>query len=252
MIRKRFGIIYFFMSLLSSLSFAADEGIQEAKGTWDDYKIITERNIFSRYRTGAVSTPRLRQNVVATEQSYYTLRGITRQLDGYVSFIEDSRTANVTRFKKGDAIGEGEITSHTLDYITYECDGQAIKVEIGMNLEGQVSNYGRQYYSTAQDDSQGNSGFPGMGQMPDMVAQAGDQTQGRGAQGPGMGRFQSSGQTTATGQPAVTEQSQSSRQASTTVQSSQTTTQSFTGAGQDETSEEILERLKERRKKELE
>jgi len=294
----RFKIIGLSILFLSSIAFAADEETKEEKATWNDYKIIAEKNIFNRYRSGAVTTMRQQQVMVASEQSYYTLRGITRQSDGYISFIEDARTAKVTRFKKGDAVAQGKVSAITMDDITYEYGDKALEIEVGMNLEGNVLGSGMQYYSSGNGSSQARTGFPemgqmpggmgqfpgmdqgqgGMGQMPGMgQSQMDDQFQGRGAQGRGVGQFQSSGQMTSmdqfqqngqqqgagqrqameqaqtTSQSAVTGQSQSTGQASATPQAGQSTTQSVTtGAGPGESSDEILERLKERRKKELE
>lgn len=305
----RYKIIGLSILFLSSVAFAADEDTKEEPATWNDYKIVAERNIFNRYRTGEVTTSRQQQVQVASEQSYYTLRGITRQSDGYISFIEDSRTANVSRFKKGDTVAEGKISAITMDDIAYEYGEKTLEIEIGMNLEGNVLSSGMQYYSTGNDSSQAMNGFPergqmpgmdqaqggmgqmpgmgqfpnmgqtqgGMGQMPGMgQTQTDDQSQGRGGQGRGMGQFQTAGpvasmgqfqqngqqqgtdqrqavsQAQSTGQAETTGQSQSTGQSSIAVQSGQTTAQSVTDTGGSESSEEILERLKERRKKELE
>lgn len=312
----RYKIIGLSILFLSSVAFAADEDTKEATVTWDDYKIVSERNIFNRYRTGAVTTSRQQQVQVASEQSYYTLRGITRQSDGYISFIEDSRTASVSRFKKGDDVAEGKISAITMDDIAFEHGEKTLEIEIGMNLEGNVLSSGMQYYSTGNDSSQDMNGLPewgqmpgmdqtmggmgqmqgmgrmqgGMGQFPNMdqsqggmgqmpgvgQTQTDDQSQGRGSQGRGMGQFQSSDQMTSmdqfqqngqqqrtdqrqaisqsqtTGQSTTTVQSQSTVQSSIAGQISQTTAQSVTDTGDSESSEEILERLKERRKKELE
>src|SRR4030042_2506406 len=149
MMRQACKIVGFSILFLSSGAFAAGEETGSATKSWDDYKIISERNIFSRYRTKAVPMSQLQQQVVVVpEQSYYTLRGITRQSDGYISFIEESRTADVTRFRKGDSIAEGRVIGIDMDYISYENEGKTLKVEIGMNLEGKVSGPGTQYLSS--------------------------------------------------------------------------------------------------------
>jgi len=285
-----FKIIGLSILFLSSLAFAVEEETKEKDATWNDYKIIAERNIFNRYRTGVVVIPRQQQVVVPSEQSYYTLRGIARQADGYISFIEDTRTANVTRFKKGDAVAEGKISAISMDEVTYEYGDKALKVKIGMNLEGDVLSRDMRYFSSGNGAFQARNSFAEMGQIPGMSqaqggmgqlpgmdqSQTGNQFQGRGAQGRGMGQFQYSGPTTppsqfqqngqqqgidqrqvmgqtqSKGQSASTIQSQTTGQSSVAGQTGQTTTQAVTGTGQSEGSEDILERLKERRKKELE
>ena len=301
MTRKFYRGIGFSLLLLSSMAFAEGEETKGVMKTWDSYKVITEKNIFSRYRTKAVPISERQQVVVIPDQTYYTLRGITKQEDGYISFIENSRTMSVTRFRKGDSIAEGKITGISLDYITYEKEGKSLKIEIGMNLEGQVSSSGMQYASSGLGNSQRNTGFPGMGQMPGGQSQDGmgqrpsigqnqggmgqfpsmdqnqggmgqmpgqasgqdpttGQNQGRG-QGPGVmigqGQTQTTGQTQPAGQAqggrgqfTAIDQSQSSSQATVTIQAG---TAVQTGAQQQgESSDAILERLKEKRKKELE
>ena len=205
-------------SVLLSLSAIATRGeTEENTKSWDDYRIITDRNIFSRNRTKAVKSSEVRRQKVsvASEQSYYTLRGITRQSDGFVTFLEDSRTMDVKKFRKGESIGEGTISEITLDYISYEYGDKTIKVEIGMNLEGQISSSETDYYFSGFDDYFNSSGSSDTGQSGEP-----DQSQ-------EMDRFGTTDNGRASSQPVA-----ESRQ-------------------QDENSENILQRLKERRKKEL-
>ena len=112
--------------------------------------------------------------------------------------------------RTGQLIGDGKIKGMTLDYISYELEGESTRVEIGMNFEGQVSSSGTQYSSSWFDDSQGSSSFSEMGQFPDM------------------------------------DQSQPASENKVTAQPVPETQQ------QDESMDNILQRLKERRKKELE
>ncbi len=296
MMKQACKIIGFCMLFLSSGALAAGEETGPATKSWDDYRIITERNIFSRYRTKTIPMSQVKEQVVVVpEQSYYTLRGVTKQTDGHISFIEDSRTAAVTRFRNGDSIAEGRITAINMDYISYENAGKTLKVEIGMNLEGQVSGPGTQYLSSGFGRAQGNAGFPvmgqaqGTGQVPGMgQSQTGGQFQGRG-QVPAMGQIQSTGQGASTGQTQANGQQQGMGQRPAMGGQSQRTGQAAAGmqpqamgqsqqagqaaaAGQKQTTvnsssagqaagaavqpaadtDDIMQRLKERRKKELE
>lgn len=240
----RYKFIGFSILFLSSIAFTTEEETKEAAKTWDDYKIIAERNIFSRYRTKALPFSEVRQPVVVPEESYFTLRGITKESNGYVSFIEDSRTMGITRLRKGDSIAEGRITGITLDYLYYENEGKTEKVEIGMNLEGQVVSSGMKYASSGFESSQvqRNSRFSeteksqGMGQFPSIDQMPGmDQSQGGRGQMPGMDQSQSIVQSSSAGQPSTAQ------------------TQAITGTQQQgASSDDIIQRLKERRKKELE
>jgi len=297
-------IVGFSILLFYSGAFASGEEPEKAPRSWDDYKIITQRNIFSRYRTKAVPMSQVQEQVlVVPEQSYYTLRGITKQSDGYISFIEDSRTVSVTRFRKGDSIADGRVTEIDMDHISYENGGKDLSVEIGMNLEGHVSGAGMQYLSSGSGRTQPNGEFSGIAQSRGMgqqgppggvIGQAEGQFQGRG-QEPAMGQFQPTGQGSDAGQSQSIGQVQGmgQREAARTTQpagqsgpamqlrapgQSQTggqagatgqlqtivdssgagqaevlTVQPVTGAQQEASdSDDIMQRLKERRKKELE
>jgi hypothetical protein len=243
--------------------------------------------------------------VLIPEQTYYTLRGISKQSDEYVSFFEDSRSMAVTKFRKGDFIAGGKITDIALDFLSYQNEGKAQKVEIGMNLQGEISGTESKYLAPNFNNSQGNSRaqaagqfqnrgqtpqmggqiqgvgeFPqmggqsqGMGQSPQRGGQFSgmdqgqgvsqmpgmDQPQGgRGQQDPGITQSQPAGQTQATGTSRTS--SASAGQGQTTAQppmavQSNAAIQTVDGAQQQGTntdSESILQRLKERRKKELE
>jgi hypothetical protein len=266
-------IIVFSLLLMSSTAIVYGEETKAASKSWDDYKIISERNIFSRNRTKTVVLTEIqKQVIIVPEQRYLTLRGITKQSDGYVSFIEDSRTSNVARHKKGDSVAAGKITDITLDSLSYKHGGKTLKIEIGMNLEGQTSTAYMENTSMSAGpmNSSGSAtvgqGPGGMGQMPGGMGQQGqgvgqqgpgamgqqgqsgamgDQFQGRGGQGPGMNQAQAAGQSAGAGQSsATTNISQSADQA-------QTTTQAAKAGQSSESSDEIIQRLKEKRKKEL-
>jgi len=298
---RGFGIAVFSLWLMSSAAIVCGEETKAAAiKSWDDYKVIAERNIFSRNRTRTVMlTEAQRQIVTVPEQRYHTLRGITKESDSYISFIEDSRTSGVNRYRKGDSVAEGKITEITLDNISFKQGGKTLKVEIGMNLEGQASTESMQNASMsggpmnnsafgAMGQGPGGAGqqgqggaagqMPGgmvqqrqagMGQMPDGTGQQGQrgmvqmsggmgpqgqdsgqttsvggQFQGRGSQAPGMNQSQATAQPVETGQPSATASlSQSSGQPRTTTQAAKEASES---------SDEIIQRLKEKRKKELE
>jgi len=129
MIRQCYKVLGFSVLLLSSVAFADGEQTTAATKTWDNYKTITEKNIFSRNRTKAVPLSLIQQQVVVvSEQSCYTLRGITKESAGYVAFLEDSRTTGVTRLYKGEAVAEGKISGMTGDGISYAHDGKTLKL----------------------------------------------------------------------------------------------------------------------------
>lgn len=69
-------------------------------------------------------------------ESFFVLRGITRDEDGFIAFIEDTRTYNMARTRVGDSVTEGTVKNMTLDHMTFELNGETRQIEIGMDLGG--------------------------------------------------------------------------------------------------------------------
>lgn len=233
---RNYGVIIISAFILFFAALVSGEETNNIKNSWDDYKIISERNIFSRSRTKAVPVVNeIRQPIIVVpEQTYYTLRGITKQSEEYVSFVEDSRTMAVKKVRKGDKIGPGKAGDITLDDMSYVNGGKTINVKIGMTLEGRMSASGGMNYSSGSNAFQGNQQLQAAGQAPGMGQQ------------PSTGQFPGMGQAQSMLQPQGTGQVQSTGQSKTSVKAG-----SQTGQG-DQTSGDVLQRLKERRKKELE
>ncbi|MBN2372220.1 hypothetical protein JXL19_00325 [bacterium] len=128
--------------LLSAASAGGDEN-SKAKPSWEDFRIISARNIFSRNRQPDIkpvfSESRQMTVVEQKEESFLILRGIARKTDQYVAFVEDSRSSEMKQVYRGDKIGNGEITAISIDFLTYELEGNAIKVKTGMAFEGKAA-----------------------------------------------------------------------------------------------------------------
>jgi hypothetical protein len=212
------------------------QGEETNKNSWDEYKILFERNIFSRERTKIMPVVNeIKQPVIVVpEQTYYTLRGITKQSEEFVSYVEDSRTMAVKKVRKGDMVGPGKVGDITLDDMSYVTGGKTISVKIGMTLEGRTSVSGGINYSAGSNAFQDNRQLQASGQAQEI------------GQGPGMGQAQGAGQLPAMGQAQSTGQPGAAGQTQTAVKAV-----SQTGQG-DQGSSDVLQRLKERRKKELE
>ena len=130
--------------LLLSAAFAMGDDSSRKGLSWDDdYKIISARNIFSRNRLPetrpVITGARQVQVKAAEEESYLILRGITRQADGFIAFIEDSRTNGMKKIRKGEKIAGGEVKDITIDFVTYELKGKDIKVKTGMAMGGEIA-----------------------------------------------------------------------------------------------------------------
>lgn len=135
-------IILAFILLFNAVTAAEDES-SKAGLSWEDYKIISTRNIFSRNRmpesiptfSGPSQVP-VRE---LKEESYLVLRGIIKKDGRFVAFVEDNRTNRIKKVLKNDEIGNGKISDITIDFISYKLEDNTIKVKTGMSLEGQAA-----------------------------------------------------------------------------------------------------------------
>lgn len=141
--------------LVSAAAWCAEAA--DDTSSWEDYAIVSERNIFSRTRQSrsavVAETARQTRTVTRTEQSYLVLRGVVREKDVFISFIEDSRTGEVKRVREGEAIGGGTIADATLDVVSYRLGDADTRVEIGRTLEGKVP-------TTSSSSYYSGSGYP--------------------------------------------------------------------------------------------
>ncbi len=101
--------------------------------SWDKYKVLAERNLFLKDRSHRSDRPRA---PVYPPEHFITLRGIVRQGDEYVAFLEDARSGATTRVAAKSPAATGHIVSLGLDYVEYEKDGKTAKITIGQNFEG--------------------------------------------------------------------------------------------------------------------
>jgi hypothetical protein len=116
-----------------------DQG--EEQGFWGDYKILVDRNIFSRDRGRSFEreSREVKEQVAPAPESYFVLRGIVQQGSERIAFFENFRTRETVRARIGDAVARGKVQNITLDNVEYELDGKLTKTEVGKNLEGEVS-----------------------------------------------------------------------------------------------------------------
>lgn len=107
--------------------------------TFEDYKILWERNIFSRDRglqrrqdeaTKAQPEPEYRP------ERDIVLRGVSQQGQRWVAFFENLQSGVTTRAQKGDEIARGKVQAISLDRVEYELNGQVVQVAVGQTLDG--------------------------------------------------------------------------------------------------------------------
>ncbi|MFC1494456.1 hypothetical protein ACFL6W_04170 [Thermodesulfobacteriota bacterium] len=134
--------VFTLFMLFSSAAVSGDESIREA-ASWANYRVLSERNIFSRNRVkinrSQFIEPVNIQREPEREEGYLILRGVTKQSDRFIAFIEDSRTMEMKKVFRDGMIGKGKVRDITLDYITYELEGKSARVNIGMTMGGDVA-----------------------------------------------------------------------------------------------------------------
>ena len=108
--------------------------------SWDTYRVIVERNMFSRQRgvrrERFTSEERRPLPPVPNPESYYVLKGIVQEDSVFTAFIEDTQRGGVLRVGKGDKVARGEVKAISLDSIEYQLGEKTITVTLGLDLEG--------------------------------------------------------------------------------------------------------------------
>ena len=108
--------------------------------SWDVYKIVVERNMFSRQRGPRVDRSRRRQVPVAPPvpdpESYVVLKGIVQEDGAFIAFLEDTQSGQIRRVRQGDSVVRGKIKALSLDSIEYEFEDKTTTVTMGLNLQG--------------------------------------------------------------------------------------------------------------------
>jgi hypothetical protein len=115
---------------------------------WDDFRILTERNIFDRNRRPpVVRTPRIEAPrpphtppppppPIDTDQ-YFVLLGIGLEGPQYTAFFEDSRAGKILQVSPGGVVGNGRLRAVNLDSVQYDRGGKFSIVKVGYTLTGE-------------------------------------------------------------------------------------------------------------------
>ena len=116
------------------------------KTKWDDFRILTDRNIFDRYRRPPVARPpRIegsRPTITpqpprpADTDQYIVLLGIGLEGPQYTAFFEDSKAGKILQVLTGDVVGKGRLRAVNLDSVQYDRGGQFRIVKVGYTLTG--------------------------------------------------------------------------------------------------------------------
>ena len=164
-----------FLALIVGL-IAGRGGAGEGRGpaneedSWAAYRVIVERNMFSRQRGPRVDqSGRQRMNAPApTPESYYVLKGIVQEDGVFIGFLEDNQRGRILRVRKGDKVARGIITNLTLDSVEYQFGDRTVKVAMGFDLEGgqgritfdQMYELSQAYTATTSEEGESESSAP--------------------------------------------------------------------------------------------
>ena len=111
----------------------------EKPDVWALYKVIIDRNMFSRQRGATERRQRDTERQVVTvpdPESYYRLRGIAQENGTFIAFVEDTRRSETLKLRQGDAVARGSVESLDLDSIVFRLEDRSIPVAIGQDLLG--------------------------------------------------------------------------------------------------------------------
>jgi len=119
--------------------------------SYDDYRLISERNIFSRDRTSRTRTytrsePTSRPAPPAPPpappaspgDTVWVLAGVALHREAQVAFLENLQTGEVLRLSPGSAAASGTIASICLDSVEYSRGATTRTIRVGENLAGEV------------------------------------------------------------------------------------------------------------------
>jgi len=107
---------------------------------WDRYKVLVQRNMFSKERgrpREEVRTERKRDVPPPPRiESDLVLIGVVQKDGAPAAIIENRVSGKIVAVKPGDSIGAGAIKVISLDSIDFECDGILNVIKIGSTLAG--------------------------------------------------------------------------------------------------------------------
>jgi len=156
------------LAFMISAQLAASEARTEPppqQNGWDRYKILIQRNIFSKDRGRPREERRSEDRGKEKEtppppkpEADITLIGILEKDGKLAAFFENAKTGLIQSAASGDSIARGKIGGITLDRIEYVYDGATVTVAIGNNLEGAAGSKSSGAPQSTSPSSGGNTG----------------------------------------------------------------------------------------------
>ncbi|MCE5280111.1 MAG: hypothetical protein ABFD92_05920 [Planctomycetaceae bacterium] len=110
------------------------------KRSLDDYRLIVDRNIFSRDRSRRPVAARAytppREISPPAPQRHLVLTGVALQGESPIAFFEDSLDGQTLWVQAGMAIGHGTVADISFDGVTYRNGARERTIAIGEDIEG--------------------------------------------------------------------------------------------------------------------
>ncbi len=109
------------------------------KRSLEDYRLIVDRNIFSRDRTRRTVAARPSREPAATqpvEQRHLVLTGVALQGEAPMAFFEDSLDGQTLWVRTGMPIGHGVVRDISFEGVTYRNGAGERIIAIGEDIEG--------------------------------------------------------------------------------------------------------------------
>ena len=159
-------IVIVFIMLFGGISFAADDP-PTAKNTYDTYKVIFERNMFSKDRLPPRErTERPRQIRTTTVLSIYVLRGTAAEAGRAhkFAFVEEKISGDSDVARIGTKILSGQIKDIQINYVLFEENGTTRKVKVGEEFGETSSTETRDVTESAGGDEAADTTSPKEGQ----------------------------------------------------------------------------------------
>lgn len=165
MMNRKYLLISICLPLLGIAGWAEEAGsAQNTNGyQYDDYQIVSERNIFSRSRASKrdmrdEGTRRQKKVVVL---SFHVLKGVAVNKSRKIAFIEEEVSGEFTKARVGDQVVNGKIKGIRNDYVLFEEGGRIRKIKIGepfgkqesLDFESSDSDESTQSEETPQSDA---------------------------------------------------------------------------------------------------
>jgi type II secretory pathway component PulC len=154
--RRIIGLAIVMAVMAGGVQTSAGESSTAPSSSYEDYKIVYEKNIFSRLRYTPPAQSReaggTRKETVVL--SLYVLRGVAVETQNRLAFIEDEISGQSRRLTVGDMILEGTITEIYPDRVVFRENDQSRDIRIGQEFDRLESVVERPIAGSAESPTQ--------------------------------------------------------------------------------------------------